>query len=149
MTNFKLKLETVQDGSSCINLFDKVEVEKKENSSKFQPIQTMISKLKLTNSMDVDGFEVIEPFTEYLLYLEGEKDMDENIANKKAEIIVVVDRSSSMNGTPWNQVQSALIKMLDITRDVSNCRAICYNQFAEQIHLSGDMETDKSKIKSI
>merc|ERR1712141_711060 len=110
----------------------------------------MLSQLKVRISLDtnVDGFEVVEPFTEYLLYLDGVKDIDETVSNKKAEIIVVVDKSGSMSGTPWNQVQSALIKMLDITRDVSNCRAISYNQRAEEIRLSGNRETDKSKIKS-
>ena len=81
MTEFKMKLETVQDGKSCINLFDKVEIEKKENSSRFS---SMLSQLKVQSSLDTDmgGFEVVEPFTEYLLYLDGVKDIDETIANK-------------------------------------------------------------------
>merc|ERR1712001_497441 len=102
MAEFKLKLETVQDGKSCINLFDKVEIEKKDSSSRFS---SMLSQLKVQSSLDtnVDGFEVVEPFTEYLLYLDGVKDIDETVSNKKAEIIVVVDKSGSMSGTPWNQ----------------------------------------------
>jgi len=131
MIDFKLKLETVKDGRSCIRLFDKLVKEKKENP------------------MEVDGFEVVEPFTEYLMYLDAEQPMEERVINKKAEIIVVVDKSGSMQGTPWTQVQSSLIKMLDITRDVSNCRAITYNQAAEQISLSGIRTKDKDHINSI
>ena len=75
--------------------------------------------------MEVDDFEVIEKFTEYLMYLEGEQPLEERkMEDQKAEIIVVVDKSGSMGGTPWKQVQSALIKMLDITRGVNNCKAI-------------------------
>ena len=131
MTEFKLTLESIQGGKSCINLFDKVGKDKKEKS------------------MEVDGFEVLEPFTEHLLYLEALQPTEERVINKKAEIIVVVDKSGSMQGTPWKQVQAALIKMLDITRDVNNCRAIAYNQCAEQIKLSGIRTKDNSQINSI
>ena len=78
--------------------------------------------------MEVDDFEVIEKFTEYLMYLEGEQPLEERkMDDQKAEIIVVVDKSGSMGGTPWQQVQSAMIKMLDITRGVNNCHAIGKN----------------------
>ena len=77
-----------------------------------------------STKMEVDDFEVIEKFTEYLMYLEGEQPLEERKMDQKAEIIVVVDKSGSMGGTPWKQVQSALIKMLDITRGVNNCQAI-------------------------
>ena len=96
MTEFKLVLETVQNGKSCINLFDKMD-------------KNGVVKEELN---DVDGFEVLERYTEYLLYLDAEQPLKERKVEKKAEIIVVVDKSGSMQGTPWKQVQSALIKML-------------------------------------
>ena len=96
MTEFKLVLETVQNGKSCINLFDKID-------------KNGVVKEELK---DVDGFEVLERYTEYLLYLDAEQPLKERKVEKKAEIIVVVDKSGSMQGTPWKQVQSALIKML-------------------------------------
>jgi hypothetical protein len=46
-------------------------------------------------------------------------------------------------------VQSALIKMLEITGEVSNCRAISYNDQAELIKLSGVMKNDKTLITSM
>ena len=83
------------------------------------------TKKEASSKMEVDDFEVIEKFTEYLMYLEGEQPLEERkMEDQKAEIIVVVDKSGSMGGTPWKQVQSALIKMLDITRGVNNCKAI-------------------------
>ena len=90
------------------------------------PFYTSVTKKEASSSkMEVDDFEVIEKFTEYLMYLEGEQPLEERkMEDQKAEIIVVVDKSGSMGGTPWKQVQSALIKMLDITRGVNNCKAI-------------------------
>ena len=83
------------------------------------------TKKEASSKMEVDDFEVIDKFTEYLMYLEGEQPLEERkMEDQKAEIIVVVDKSGSMGGTPWKQVQSALIKMLDITRGVNNCKAI-------------------------
>jgi hypothetical protein len=100
--------------------------------------------------MEVDDFEVIEKFTEYLMYLEGEQPLEERkMDDQKAEIIVVVDKSGSMGGTPWQQVQSAMIKMLDITRGVNNCQAIAYNQRAEFLNLSQSRSKDKTMIDSI
>jgi uncharacterized protein YegL len=131
MTEFKLALESVQGGISGINLFDKVVKDQKEKST------------------ETDGFEVVEPYTEYLMYLDAEQPVKEKENNKKAEIIVVVDKSGSMQGTPWRQVQSALVKMLDITRDVNNCQVIAYNQSAEKFKLSGSRSKDKFQIESI
>jgi uncharacterized protein YegL len=99
--------------------------------------------------METDGFEVVEPYTEYLMHLDAEQPVKDPEVKKKAEIIVVVDKSGSMQGTPWRQVQSALIKMLDITRDVNNCQAIAYNQSAEKIKLTGSRSKDKFQIESI
>jgi len=132
MTEFKLTLESVQDSLSTINLFDKVE-----------------AKDKIKKMDNTEDFEVIDqPFTEYLMHLTAEQQAEEQETKKKAEIIVVVDKSGSMQGKPWKQVQSALIKMLDITRGVNNCHAISYNQNAEKIPLSGNRKADKSLIES-
>ena len=131
MTEFKLTLESVQDGLSAINLFDKVEVERAQKLS------------------ETEDFEVVDqPFTEYLMHLTAEQQAKEPETKKKAEIIVVVDKSGSMQGQPWKQVQSALIKMLDITRGVNNCHAIAYNQNAVKMQLSGNRKADKSLIES-
>ena len=132
MAEFKLTLESVQDGLSTINLFDKVE-----------------AKDTIKKTDETEGFEVIDqPFTEYLMHLTAEQQAEEHETKKKAEIIVVVDKSGSMQGKPWKQVQSALIKMLDITRGVNNCHAISYNQNAEKMPLSGNRKADKSLIES-
>ena len=129
--SFKVTLETISGGKSSINLFNKIEKDEKGKPK------------------EVDGFEVVESFTEYLLHLDAEQSVKEREIDKKAEIIVIVDKSGSMQGTPWKQVQSALIKMLDITRGVNNCRAIAYNQSAEKMNLSGKREKDSSNINSL
>jgi len=131
MAEFRLALESVQGGIAGINLFDKVMKDQKGNST------------------ETDGFEVVEPYTEYLMYLDAEQSVKQEENNKKAEIIVVVDKSGSMQGTPWRQVQSALVKMLDVTRDINNCQAIAYNQRAEKIKLSGSRSKDKFQVESI
>ena len=71
MAEFKLALESVQGGISCINLFDKVVNDEKDKS------------------METDGFEVVEPYTEYLMHLDAEQPVKEPEVKKKAEIIVV------------------------------------------------------------
>jgi len=135
MTDFKLTLESVQDGLSAINLFDKVD--SKDNAKKSD------------KSEEAEEFEVVDqPYTEYLMHLTAEQPAKEQETKKKAEIIVVVDKSGSMQGKPWKQVQSALIKMLDITRGTNNCHVISYNQNAEQMKLSGNRSADKSLIES-
>lgn len=166
ITPFKVIFETVQDGKSCVNLFDKVEIKKQDLSAKDSKTKSssglfsMLSgggsgansstKKEASSKMEVDDFEVIEKFTEYLMYLEGEQPLEERkMEDQKAEIIVVVDKSGSMGGTPWKQVQSALIKMLDITRGVNNCKAIAYNQCAETLNLSESRSKDKTMINSI
>jgi len=132
MTEFKLTLESVQDGLSCIKLFEKV-----------------AAKEETKVSSGPEDFEVVEqPYTEYLMHLTAEQPSEEREISKKAEIIVIVDKSGSMQGKPWKQVQSALIKMLDITRDVNQCQAIAYNQRAEMMKLSGDRNKDKLLIES-
>merc|ERR1719410_2853272 len=68
-----------------------------------------------------------------------------------AEFVVVLDRSGSMQGTPWRQVQQALIKMLELTRSDENIkvRALAYNYDSAFLHLSGDTKMDKRTIEEI
>merc|ERR1719210_2192383 len=63
----------------------------------------------------------------------------------------VVVRGGSMQGTPWKQVQGALCKMLDLTRDQGNIRirVISYNQEASQVALTGESQVDKASIDKI
>jgi len=89
---------------------------------------------------------------EFLLHLEAEvpagKEQEEV---KEAEFIVVVDRSGSMNGTPWRQVQGALGKMLELTKNQENirCRVITYNHNAELLALTTNISTDRAQIQAI
>ena len=39
-----------------------------------------------------------------------------NIKDEEVEFLVILDRSSSMNGQPWKQVQDSMIKIMDLTR---------------------------------
>jgi uncharacterized protein YegL len=134
MIDFTVNLETVTSDSWTINLFN----DKKEISSK--------------ESTD-DGFEIVQietpTFTEHLLYLEAHHDLGDKISKQQAEFIVVVDRSGSMHGGPWKQVQAALIQMLNITRDNSKCRVISYNQEAKKVELTGCHNKDRATINKI
>ena len=87
-----MKLESIPKGKNVIQLFDNF--------------------LKEEKTQDCS-------YTEYLMSLEGLHPSDYKITKEKAEVIVVVDNSGSMSGTPWKQVQSALIKMLEITNGTS------------------------------
>jgi uncharacterized protein YegL len=131
MIDFKVKLETIPETNSCISLFASIDDQRRKSQT------------------DTDEFEVLPPFVECLLHLEAQHDMEETITNKTAEIVIIVDKSGSMQGTPWNQVQSALIKLMDIYREKHNCKVICYNQSAKQIELTGSKSIDNFKINSI
>ena len=127
MAEFKVVLETISGQKSCLNLFDKIE------------------------ASDPQDFEVIDTHTEYLIYLTGEQLIDkESEAKKKetkAEIIIIVDKSGSMQGTPWKQVQSALIQMLDLVKTNNHCQAIAYNQTAQKLPLLEDREDNVKLIQ--
>ena len=93
---------------------------------------------------------------EYLMTLEAtiEKADDEDETQKKtqhAEFIIVVDKSGSMQGTPWRQVQEALIKMLKITNADAriNVKAMAYNHCAALLDITGDINIDTKNIKGI
>ena len=127
MAEFKVVLETISGKKSCLNLFDKIE------------------------ASDSEDFEVIDASTEYLMYLTGEQLIDKEAAAKKketkAEIIIIVDKSGSMQGTPWKQVQSALIQMLDLVKTNNHCQAIAYNQSAQKLPLLEDREENLKLIQ--
>ena len=46
----------------------------------------------------------------------------QNIQDEEVEFLVILDRSSSMSGKPWKQVQDAMIKILDLTRVRATCK---------------------------
>jgi len=70
---------------------------------------------------------------------------------QEAEFIVVVDRSGSMGGTPWTQVQGALCKMLTLTQDQGNIRlrVISYNHEATHLPLTGNAQVDQASIEKV
>ena len=39
----------------------------------------------------------------------------QNIKDEEVEFIVILDRSTSMQGKPWKQVQDAMVQMLELT----------------------------------
>jgi len=65
------------------------------------------------------------------------------------EFIVVVDRSGSMGGTPWAQVQRALLQMIKMTKSDGNIqmKVLAYNSDTTEVQLTGDIETDKRTIQ--
>ena len=83
-----------------------------------------------------------------------EKVEDEDETQKKtqhAEFIIVVDKSGSMQGTPWRQVQEALIKMLRITNADAriDVKAMAYNHCATLLDITGDINIDTKNIQGI
>merc|ERR1712013_14035 len=88
---------------------------------------------------------------EFLMHLSTEVADQGEAKAQSAEFIVIVDRSGSMQGTPWKQVQGGLTKMLELTRDQGNIRirVISYNQEASQVALTGESQVDKASIDKI
>ena len=119
---FSCKLETVAGDKSMINLF-----------------------------RNHDNQGVKPQNDEYLMHLEAEIPAEKEAKTQEAEFIVVVDRSGSMNGTPWKQVQEAMNKMLDLTRTQGNIQttAIAYNHETMQVKLTGEAKVDRATIKGI
>jgi len=122
LIQFSCKLETVAGDKSMINLFQ---------------------------ADDKQG--VLKDNNEYLMHLEAELPAEKETKTQEAEFIVVVDRSGSMQGTPWKQVQDALMKMLDLTRTQGNIQttSIAYNHDVSQVKLTGEEKVDKASIKAI
>ena len=86
-----------------------------------------------------------------MMKLEATVEETNDDEGRDAEFIVIVDRSGSMQGKPWSQVQSALIKMLELTRTDSriNVRSIAYNHSSSFLNLTGDIKIDSKTIKDI
>lgn len=122
MIEFSCKLETVAGGKSMISLF---------------------------KNHDNQGAKAEND--EFLMHLEAEIPAEKEAKTQEAEFIVVVDRSGSMGGTPWKQVQDGLKKMLDLTRTQGNIKttAIAYNHETSGINITGEPQVDKATINSI
>ena len=88
---------------------------------------------------------------EFMMTLEATVADDQDTRSEDAEFLVVVDRSGSMQGVPWAQVQQALIKMLELTRADTRIRvrALAYNYESSFLDLTGDQDIDKSTIKAV
>merc|ERR1711971_1102319 len=119
---FECKLETVERGEVAISLF-------KGSKEQLQ-----------------DGAN-----DEFLMHLSAEVPNQGEEKVQEAEFIVVVDRSGSMQGTPWKQVQGAICKMLELTRGQGNIRVrvISYNQEASHLPLTGEARVDKASIEKM
>merc|ERR1712004_418732 len=116
-------------------------MEKVDFTCKLETVDTKEVLVNLFKSADEqDGGE--KDNLEFLLHLDAEIPDQGNKKVQEAEFIIVVDRSGSMQGTPWKQVQGALCKMLDLTRDQGNIRirVISYNQDASQVALTGESQ---------
>merc|ERR1711963_247711 len=125
-------------------------MEKVDFTCKLETVDTKEVLVNLFKSADEqDGGE--KDNLEFLMHLDAEITDQGNEKVQEAEFIIVVDRSGSMQGTPWKQVQGALCKMLDLTRDQGNIRirVISYNQEASQVALTGESQVDKASIDKI
>ena len=102
-----------------------------------------------------EGWEIVDgDNNEFLMTLEATVAGDaqeQQQQQQEAEFVVVVDRSGSMQGTPWRQVQQALIKMLELTRsdEKIKVRALAYNYDSAFLTLTGDAKMDKRTIEEI
>ena len=97
----------------------------------------------------VDGGKVEND--EFMMTLEASVEDDKDTRSEDAEFVVVVDRSGSMQGVPWSQVQRALTKMLELTKTDARIkvRALAYNYDASFLDLTGDLGIDSNMIKGI
>jgi len=88
---------------------------------------------------------------EFMMTLEATVEDDQDTRSEDAEFVVVVDRSGSMQGVPWAQVQQALIKMLELTRTDARIkvRALAYNYESSFLDLTGDTAIDTNTIKAV
>lgn len=78
-----------------------------------------------------------------------------NFVTKPSLFIAVVDRSGSMAGSPWKQVETALIHImgLSMTAGLGNSSVktviVAYDSFAEIINTSGTQEQVNNTIKTM
>eukprot|EP00090_Calanus_glacialis_P006326 TRINITY_DN14941_c0_g1_i1.p1 TRINITY_DN14941_c0_g1~~TRINITY_DN14941_c0_g1_i1.p1 ORF type:complete len:489 (-),score=135.74 TRINITY_DN14941_c0_g1_i1:72-1538(-) len=118
-------------------------------SCKLETVAGAKSMISLFQTHDNQGAKAQND--EFLMHLEAELPAEKDSKTQEAEFIVVVDRSGSMNGTPWRQVQDGLNKMLDLTRTQGNISttAIAYNHQTTRVNLTGQAQVDKATIKGI
>ena len=88
---------------------------------------------------------------EFMMTLEATVADEQDTRSEDAEFVVVVDRSGSMQGVPWAQVQQALVKMLELTRTDARIRvrALAYNYESSFLDLTGEPGIDTSTIKAV
>merc|ERR1712088_237938 len=116
---------------------------------KFETVQrkeVLVSLFQSASDQVKDGVN-----DEFLMHLSAEVADQGEAKVQSVEFIVIVDRSGSMQGTPWKQVQGGLTKMLELTRSQENIRirVISYNQEASQVALTGESQVDKASIDKI
>lgn len=109
---------------------------------------------KVSGDFNEGDFTIIDNCQndEYMLTLEfTEKAQNVDEKSRDAEFIIVVDKSGSMQGTPWRQVQEALIKMLHITNSDAriSVKALAYNHCATLLDITGDINIDSKNIQEI
>ena len=65
--------------------------------------------------------------------------------------MLILDKSGSMGGTPWKQVQTAVIKIIEIIQPNKKIhfQVMVYNNKAEKLKLSKDPKAANMEIKKI
>ena len=86
------------------------------------------------------------PISEFNLSLENSQ-----FVTKPSLFIAVVDRSGSMSGGPWRQVESALLHIMGLTRSNGLVKTIivAYDSFGEIIDTNGTVDEVKNKIQTM
>lgn len=76
---------------------------------------------------------------------------DAKFQTRPTLFIAVVDRSGSMRGNPWKQVETALIHIMGLKQYNPNVKVvvIAYESYAEIIDVSGSSEEVNQKIKTM
>ena len=65
---------------------------------------------------------ILGRFSEYLMKLEANVPVSqlpwlEQVKDEEVEFLLVLDRSGSMGGNPWAQVQQAVVQILEMVKD--------------------------------
>jgi ankyrin repeat protein/uncharacterized protein YegL len=94
----------------------------------------------------IDDKGNVLPVSEFNLSLENSQ-----FITKPSLFIAVVDRSGSMSGGPWRQVESALLHIMGLTRSNGLVKTVivAYESFGEIIDTSGTVDEVKNKIRTM
>ncbi len=94
----------------------------------------------------MDSTGKVLPVSELKLTLEGA-----SIIPKTTRFIPVMDRSGSMSGNPWRQVQAALrhIVALASTNPLVEVDVIAYESYAQIVNLGHSLDTARNAIDSL